>query len=271
MVAPTSLLTNWRKEIERFAPDLNVQVYHGSKRQLKISDHDVILTSYGLIRTDSASLAKPRWRTLVIDEAQNIKNPGTQQTKAIKKLKSDIRIGMSGTPVENRLREYWSVFDFTNKGYLGTQKKFQEELATPIEKDRDQNCLDRFRKLTSPFILRRLKTDKTIISDLPDKVESNRFCNLSKQQASLYQSTVNTIMKDLHSSEEGIERKGIIFKLLNALKQICNAPAQFLNHDQASVEESGKLALFMELMREAMDADEKVLIFTQYTTMGSYW
>ncbi|WP_422413214.1 MULTISPECIES: SNF2-related protein [unclassified Endozoicomonas] len=268
VVAPTSLLTNWRKEIERFAPDLSVQVYHGSKRQLKISDHDVILTSYGLIRTDSAALAKPRWRTLVIDEAQNIKNPGTQQTKAIKKLKSDIRIGMSGTPVENRLREYWSVFDFTNKGYLGTQKKFQEELATPIEKDRDQNCLDRFRKLTSPFILRRLKTDKTIISDLPDKVESNRFCNLSKQQASLYQSTVNSIMKDLHSSEEGIERKGIIFKLLNALKQICNAPAQFLNHDQASVEESGKLALFMELMREAMDADEKVLIFTQYTTMG---
>ena len=268
VIAPTSLLTNWRKEIERFAPDLRVQVYHGNKRQLKPDVHDVVLTSYGLIRTDSNTLGKPRWRTLVIDEAQNIKNPGTQQTKAIKKLKSDIRIGMSGTPVENRLREYWSVFDFTNKGYLGTQKKFQEELATPIEKDRDQNCLDRFRKITSPFILRRLKTDKSIISDLPEKVESNRYCNLSKQQASLYQSAVNSIMEDLNSSEEGIERKGIIFKLLNALKQICNAPAQFLNHDQTTVEESGKLALFMELMREAMDADEKVLIFTQYTTMG---
>ena len=268
VVAPTSLLTNWRKEIERFAPGLRVQVYHGSKRQLEYNDHDIILTSYGLVRTDSSTLGKPVWQTLVIDEAQNIKNPGSQQTKAIKKLKTDSRIGMSGTPVENRLREYWSVFDFTNKGYLGTQKKFQEEIATPIEKDRDQSCLDQFRKITSPFILRRLKTDKSIISDLPDKVESNRFCNLSKQQASLYQSTVNTIMEDLMSSEEGIERKGIIFKLLNALKQICNAPAQFLNHDQVNVEESGKLSLFMELMQEAMEADEKVLVFTQYTTMG---
>ncbi|OED45152.1 hypothetical protein ACH42_05505 [Endozoicomonas sp. (ex Bugula neritina AB1)] len=268
VVAPTSLLTNWRKEIERFAPTLKVQIYHGNKRTLNDQHYDVVLTSYGLVRSDSATLGKPRWRTLVIDEAQNIKNPGSQQTKAIKKLKSDIRIGMSGTPVENRLREYWSLFDFTNKGYLGTQKKFQEELANPIEQDRDQGCLDRFRKLTSPFILRRLKTDKSIISDLPDKVESNRYCSLSKEQASLYQSTVDSIMDDLNSSEEGIERRGIIFKLLNALKQICNAPAQFLNHEEMEIKESGKLMMFMELMREAMDAEEKVLIFTQYTTMG---
>ncbi len=268
VVAPTSLLTNWRKEIERFAPDLNVQIYHGSNRVLAGNDHDVVLTSYGLVRSDSATLGKPRWRTLIIDEAQNIKNPGSLQTRAIKKLKSDIRIGMSGTPVENRLREYWSLFDFTNKGYLGTQKKFQEELATPIEKERDQACLDRFRKLTQPFVLRRLKTDKTIINDLPDKVESNRYCNLNKQQASLYQSTVDGIMEDLNSAEEGIERRGLIFKLLNALKQICNSPAQFLNHEQAKAEESGKLEMFMELMREAMEAEEKVLIFTQYTTMG---
>ena len=130
VVAPTSLLTNWRKEIERFAPDLRVQVYHGSKRELKHNDHDVVLTSYGLVRSDSVKpWASPAGDTLVIDEAQNIKNPGSQQTKAIKKLKADIRIGMSGTPVENRLREYWSVFDFTNKGYLGTPKQFQEELA----------------------------------------------------------------------------------------------------------------------------------------------
>ena len=268
VIAPTSLLTNWRKEVERFAPSLSVQIYHGSKRTLNDGDHDIILTSYGLVRSDNSTLGKAKWRTLVIDEAQNIKNPGSQQTKAVKKLKADIRIGMSGTPVENRLREYWSLFDFSNKGYLGTQKKFQEELAGPIEKDRDQACLDRFRKLTSPFILRRLKTDKSIISDLPDKVESNRYCNLSSQQASLYQSTVDSIMEDLHSSVEGIERKGIIFKLLNALKQICNAPAQFLNHEQASPEESGKLALFMEIMREAVEAEQKVLIFTQYTTMG---
>ncbi len=269
VVVPTSLLTNWRKEIERFAPSLKAQIYHGSQRELNDNDHDIILTSYGLARSDATRLGKIHWRTLVIDEAQNIKNPTSQQTKAIKKLKADIRIGMSGTPVENRLREYWSLFDFTNKSYLGTQKKFTEEFASPIEKDRDQAALDRFRKLTGPFILRRLKTDKTIISDLPDKVESNRYSALSKEQASLYQSTVDSIMEDLNSADEGIERKGIIFKLLNALKQICNSPAQFLNHPQAETSESGKLATFIEIMREAMAAEEKVLIFTQYTTMGN--
>lgn len=269
VVAPTSLLTNWRKEIERFAPALKAQIYHGSQRELNDSEHDIILTSYGLVRSDSARLGKINWRTLVIDEAQNIKNPGSQQTKAIKKLKADIRIGMSGTPVENRLREYWSLFDFTNKSYLGTQKKFTEEFASPIEKDRDQAALDKFRKLTGPFILRRLKTDKSIITDLPDKLESNRYSSLSKEQASLYQSTVDSIMEELNSAEEGIERKGVIFKLLNALKQICNSPAQFLNHKQAVTSESGKLATFVEIVREAMAAEEKVLIFTQYTTMGN--
>ncbi len=268
VVAPTSLLTNWRKEIQRFAPDLRVLIYHGNQRNLDRDEHDIILTSYGLIRLDSATFSKPRWRTLVIDEAQTIKNPGTKQTKAIKNLKADIRIGLSGTPVENRLREYWSLFDYTNKGYLGTQKKFHEEFASPIENDRDQESLDRFRKITAPFILRRLKTDKNVISDLPAKVESNRYCSLSPQQASLYQSTVDSIMEDLQSSDEGIERKGLIFKLLNALKQICNSPAQFLNHEQALVSESGKLDTFVELIREARDAEEKVLIFTQYTTMG---
>ncbi len=267
VVAPTSLLTNWRKEIERFAPTLKVQVYHGNQRSLDTA-HDVILTSYGVVRSDSTTLGKPHWRTLVIDEAQNIKNPDSQQAKATKKLKADNCIGLSGTPVENRLREYWSVFDFTNKGYLGTRKKFQETLASPIEKDRDQACLERFRKLTGPFILRRLKSDKSIIDDLPDKVESDRYCTLSTEQASLYQSMVDTIMADLKSSDTDIERRGIIFKLINALKQICNTPAQFLNHDQARIEESGKLSMFVEIMQEVLYANEKVLIFTQYASMG---
>ncbi len=268
VVAPTSLLTNWRKEIERFAPTLSVQIYHGSERELKQEQHDIVLTSYGLTRSDITLFKKHHWRTLVIDEAQNIKNPTSQQAKAIKSLKADIRIGLSGTPVENRLSEYWSLFDYTNKGYLGTQKTFQTEFALPIERDRDQNCLERFRKITEPFILRRMKSDKAIINDLPDKVESDRYCQLSPQQASLYQSTVNTIMDELESGLEGIERKGIIFKLLNALKQICNSPAQFLKHDQAKTAESGKLATFLEIIREAQEAGEKTLVFTQYTTMG---
>lgn len=267
VVAPTSLLTNWSREITRFAPDLRVQIYHGGARSLALAEHDIILTSYGLVRTDAKVLGKPDWRALVIDEAQNIKNPGSAQTKAIKKIRADIRIGMSGTPVENRLLEYWSLFDFSNRGYLGNQKHFQAEFANPIERDRDQGRLARFRKITAPFILRRLKSDKQIISDLPDKIESNRYCALSTHQAALYQSTVDAIMQDLQASE-GIERRGIIFKLLNALKQICNSPAQFLSQDQALVEDSGKLAAFMEIMTELDGCGEKALIFTQYTRMG---
>ncbi|UTW12039.1 DEAD/DEAH box helicase [Marinobacterium rhizophilum] len=267
VVAPTSLLTNWSHEIARFAPGLRVQTYHGASRNLALAEHDVILTSYGLVRTDSKQLGKPNWRALVIDEAQNIKNPGSAQTKAIKKLRADIRIGMSGTPVENRLMEYWSLFDFTNRGYLGSQKQFRTEFANPIEQDRDQDRLERFRKITGPFILRRLKSDRQIISDLPDKIESNRYCTLSTEQAALYQSTVDTVMADLQASD-GIERRGIVFKLLNALKQICNSPAQFLNQGQALVEDSGKLAAFMEIMTELDGCGEKALIFTQYTGMG---
>jgi hypothetical protein len=268
VVVPTSLLTNWPHEIERFAPTLAVQIFHGPGRELALEEHDVVLTSYGLVRSDAKMLAKPRWAALAIDEAQNIKNPAAAQTKAVKRLKADIKIGMSGTPVENRLREYWSVFDFINPKYLRSQKRFAEAFANPIERDRDQVALNKFRDITAPFILRRLKTDKRIIADLPDKIEANRYCTLTPKQASLYQNTVDTIMEDLADSEEGIERRGIIFKLLNALKQICNIPAQFQKHEAAEPDESGKLAAFIDVMREVEAADEKALIFTQYTTMG---
>lgn len=268
VVMPTSLLTNWRHEIERFAPALSVQVFHGAGRKLKLDGLDAVLTSYGLVRSDAKTLAKPQWAAVVIDEAQNIKNPATAQSKAIKRLKADIRVALSGTPVENRLREYWSVFDFINPGYLKSQKRFAETLANPIERDRDQIALEKFRRITAPFILRRLKTDKTIIADLPDKIETNRYCALTAEQASLYQSTVDTIMAELTEGAEGVERRGIIFKLLNALKQICNSPAQYLNRDRADIDDSGKLATFVEIMREIDATDEKALIFTQYTAMG---
>ncbi|MDA3922680.1 MAG: SNF2-related protein [Salinisphaera sp.] len=269
VVVPTSLLSNWRHEIERFAPSLTVQIFHGVDRRLALEEHDVILTSYGLVRSDSKTLAKPRWALLALDEAQNIKNPKAAQTKAVKRLQADIRIGLSGTPVENRLREYWSVFDFINPKYLSSQKRFAEVFANPIERDRDQAALDRFRAITAPFILRRLKTDKSIIADLPDKIESNHYCALTPRQASLYQNTVSTIMDELDKTAEGIERRGIIFKLLNALKQICNSPAQFGRQKTAQIEESGKLAAFVDIMREVDAADEKALIFTQYRTMGA--
>ena len=268
VVVPTSLLSNWRHEIERFAPTLSVHIFHGLGRTLELDEHDVILTSYGLVRSDAKTLARPRWTVLTVDEAQNIKNPRAAQTKAVKRLKADIRIALSGTPVENRLREYWSVFDFINPKYLNSQKRFAQAFANPIERDRDQAALDKFRLITAPFILRRLKTDKSIIADLPDKIESNRYCVLTPRQASLYQTTVSTIMDELGQTEEGIERRGIIFKLLNALKQVCNSPAQYGRQSTADIDESGKLAAFIEIMREVDAADEKALIFTQYRTMG---
>ncbi|MGN8199566.1 SNF2-related protein [Salinisphaera sp. RV14] len=268
IVVPTPLLTNWRHEIARFAPDLTVQIYHGPNRQLDRAGHDVVLTSYGLARSDAKTVARPRWALVAIDEAQNIKNPAAAQTRAVKRLKADIRIALSGTPVENRLREYWSVFDFINPKVLGSQKRFAQMFAQPIERDRDHAALDKFRAITAPFILRRLKTDRSIIADLPDKIEANRYCRLSAEQASLYQNTVDTIMQELAEAEEGVERRGIIFKLLNALKQICNSPAQFAGRETADIEASGKLAAFMGILREIDAAGEKALIFTQYTTMG---
>ncbi len=268
IVAPTTLLTNWRREIERFAPALTVQVFHGTQRKLDPDAHDVVLTSYGLVRSDAKTLTKPRWGALVIDEAQAIKNPAAAQTKTVKRLKADIRIALSGTPVENRLREYWSVFDFINPGYLRSQKRFAEALATPIERERDQAALKTFRAITAPFILRRLKSDKSIIADLPDKIEANRYCALTARQAALYQNTVDTIMDELANSEESVARRGLIFKLLNALKQICNSPDQYLGRRQVDIEASGKLAAFVDIMREVEAADEKALIFTQYTDMG---
>jgi uncharacterized Zn finger protein/superfamily II DNA or RNA helicase len=268
VVVPTSLLTNWRHELEAFAPTLAVQVYHGPRRKLTAATHDVILTSYGLVRSDAKTLTQPHWAAVVIDEAQNIKNPSAAQTRAVKRLPGGIRVALSGTPVENGLREYWSVFDFINPGYLGNQKRFAEQLAGPIEREHDQGALTQFRSITAPFILRRVKTDKQIIADLPDKIEANRYCSLSTEQASLYQNTVDTIMGELAQTDEGAERRGIVFKLLNALKQICNSPAQFLDHGRAEIEASGKLAAFVEIMREIEAADENALIFTQYTAMG---
>ena len=234
IVVPTTLLTNWAKEIEKFAPSLQYQIYHGTGRELELSEPDVIITTYGVLRSDINSMQRKRWAIVVLDEAQNIKNPGTEQTKAVKKLKAPVKIAMSGTPVENRLSEYWSIFDFTNKGYLGSLKYFKDEFATPIEAYRDEHKLAKFKQITTPFILRRLKTDKNIISDLPEKVETDTYVSLTKAQAGLYQNTVDTMMKAIEvvNGEGDIKRQGLIFKLMTALKQICNHPNQFLKKEE---------------------------------------
>ena len=178
-----------------------------------------------------------------------------------------MKIAMSGTPVENRLSEYWSIFDFSNKGYLDTLKKFKEEFAKPIETDRNQEKLDKFRKVTEPFILRRLKSDKTIIKDLPDKIEKDQFCQLSPSQTAIYQNVVDTTMDTIENTE-GIQRKGLVLKLITALKQVCNHPRQFLKKGDADPNASGKTQMLFNLMHEIQQNGEKTLIFTQYQEMG---
>jgi uncharacterized Zn finger protein/superfamily II DNA or RNA helicase len=267
-ILPTTLITNWEREIARFAPSLRTAVYHGPARQMaQIQNADLVLTSYGVARSDAAKLEKYPWQVLIIDEAQNIKNPSTEQSKAIKKIQAPIRIALSGTPVENRLSEYWSVFDFTNKGFLGSSKTFRDEFAIPIEGERDQYTLRKFQKITRPFVLRRLKTDKSIISDLPDKIEQNQFCTLSPEQAALYQSVVDKTLDKIERTT-GIERRGLVLNLIMTLKQICNHPAQYLKKGPAVPEHSGKCPLLLDLLEQAIENDEKTLIFTQFREMG---
>jgi len=254
--------------MQKFAPDLNYLIYHGIKRDIKeFVDEDILLTSYGTARSDADILNKHKWQVLIIDEAQNIKNHNTEQTKAIKSIFSNVKIALSGTPVENRLSEYWSIFDFTNKGYLGSVKNFNEEFAKPITIERSHKHLEVFKKITSPFIMRRMKNDKNIISYLPDKIENNQYCILTKQQAALYESTVKNAMEIIENSE-GIERKGMVLKMMVALKQIGNHPFQFLKSGAKSPEHSGKLAVLFELLHLITENNEKTLIFTQYKEMG---
>ncbi|PKQ65236.1 hypothetical protein BZG01_13355 [Labilibaculum manganireducens] len=269
IVVPTTLITNWQKEIERFAPELIPHIYHGAKREFKTDACDLVITSYGMLRSDASKFQKFKWEVLAIDEAQNIKNPGTEQTKIVKKLKAGVKIAISGTPVENRLSEYWSLFDFVNKGYLGSAKYFKKTFASSIENDNNKLQLERFKKITGPFILRRLKTDKSIINDLPEKIEHDCFIQLTKEQTALYQSVVDSMLKSLNNTEaNSIERKGLVLKMMTALKQICNHPSQFLKKEDDRVDLSGKTEMLLELLHSICENNEKVLIFTQYKEMG---
>jgi len=267
VIVPTTLLTNWQKEIEKFAPTLRAAIYHGAGRKLETKEIDLLITTYGMIRSDLAKFKAKDWHAVVIDEAQNIKNSTTIQTKAVKGLKTGIRIAMTGTPVENRLSEYRSIMDFVNPGYLGSEKVFETEFSTPIQINHDQGKAALFRKITVPFILRRLKTDKTIISDLPDKIENNHYCSLSKEQAALYQNVVSSAIEEIEQLE-GIQRRGMVLKMITALKQICNHPDNYLKKGKTDPNQSGKSLILFDLIAQIHDAGEKTLIFTQYKEMG---
>lgn len=267
VIAPTSLLTNWQAEISKFTPDLTSYIFHGTARRFTKKEYDIYLTSYGVIRRDVEKFKKRKWFMIIVDEAQNIKNPETKQTKSIKSIKSKHKIAMSGTPVENRLSEYWSIFDFINKGYLTTLKKFRKNYIVPIEKERNQETLENFKQITQPFILRRLKSDKNIIKDLPDKIVNDVYCNLSKHQISLYKEVLNSSISEVEENE-GIKRKGLVLKLINSLKQICNHPSQFTKSQSQNIDESGKMEVLMNTLENILQANEKALIFTQYVQMG---
>lgn len=273
VVAPTGLLANWQAELQRFAPTLSVFVYHGQRRNLKEFDADILLTSYGLVRSDIDQLKKLKWTVSVIDEAQNIKNSGTAQSKAVCSLKADTHIAMSGTPVENRLSEYWSIMDFANKGYLGTIKSFNEDYARPIQQEGDTACAERFRRITAPMMMRRLKTDKNIINDLPEKIEQDEFAMLTPQQAAIYKQVLDESMKVIEGMDEDdgtqlFKRQGLILQMMLALKQICNHPAQYLKNGETDPVLSGKTEMLLDLVSSIDDAGEKAIIFTQFKEMG---
>lgn len=266
VVCPTTLLGNWVKELHGFAPSLNVSVYHGSDRKLD-EKADIIITTFAVLRIDIEDIKKKSWGLLVIDEAQNIKNPDTSQTLAVKSLKAEFKIAMTGTPVENRLTELWSIFDFINKGYLGSLREFQKRYAVPIEKFKQTNRAEKLKLSISPFVLRRLKTDKSVISDLPEKVVLDEYCYLSKTQAALYESTLNSIMGQI-AEAQGINRRGMIFKLITALKQICNHPFQYKKSGEMTKDVSGKCDKFISVLDGILQNKEKSVVFTQYKEMG---
>jgi SNF2 family DNA or RNA helicase len=267
VIAPTAILFNWKNEIEKFTPSLSNEIFHGQNRVINPSI-DIIITSYGMIRTNFEDFENINWFMIVLDEAQNIKNPLSKQSQMVKRLNGSSKIALTGTPVENRLIEYWSIFDFCNKSYLEGSKNFKKNFVNPIEKDRDSKILERFKKITSPFILRRMKTDKSIIHDLPDKIVTECYCSLSKIQTALYQDIINKTLREIEESE-GIQRKGLVFKLINSLKQICNHPSQFTQSDKFGIEESGKMEMLIDILENIGDTGENIIIFTQFVQMGN--
>ena len=273
LVCPMSIVGNWKREIMRFAPGLKVFVHHGGERLSgekfleEAGKADVVITTYSLVYRDQSALAAADWGLLVLDEAQNIKNENALQTRAVKTFRARSRIALTGTPVENRLTELWSLFDFLNPGYLGSFESFRLKFQNPIEKRLDPERLDVLKRRMSPFILRRLKTDRSIIQDLPEKMEMKVYCNLTREQASLYQIVMEEMMTKIREAT-GIQRKGLVFSAITKLKQVCNHPAHYADDGSTLPGRSGKLNRLQEMLEEAVEEGGKALVFTQYVQMG---
>ncbi|MBT9148860.1 MAG: DEAD/DEAH box helicase [Dehalococcoidia bacterium] len=274
LICPMSVVGNWKKEVERFGPLLQVMVHHGADRlsgkefEKAIKKHDLVISTYALAHRDEELFSKIHWECVVLDEAQNIKNPSAKQTQAIRKLTASHRVTLTGTPVENRLSELWSIMDFLNPGYLKSAQDFHRKFVIPIEKYRNHSRAEMLKRLIQPFVLRRIKTDPTIIKDLPEKMEMKVFCNLSQEQATLYEAVVKEMLEKIEDSE-GIERKGLVLSTLLRLKQVCNHPAHFLQDGSKMPGRSGKLIRLEEMLEELLAEGDKALIFTQFAEMGT--
>ena len=286
LIVPTSVVGNWCREIDKFAPELRVHVHHGAERPLGdafkkiVKDCDVVITTYGLVHRDRETLNSCTWFRAALDEAQYIKNPPTKQAKSIRALKAWHRVALTGTPVENRLVELWSIMEFLNPGYLGPAATFRRTIARPIEQRRDPKTAEELRRMIQPFVLRRLKTDATVIDDLPDCVQTKEYANLTKEQAGIYEQVVEKMVNEVDRSE-GIQRRGLVLSTLVKLKQVCNHPAHYAqagHRDGVVVTESsapglqtarsGKASRMMTLLEEVLATGEKALVFTQFREMG---
>jgi SNF2 family DNA or RNA helicase len=274
VVCPMSVVGNWQKEAARFTPGLPVMVHHGLTRakgkafKREAERSALVLSSYALLHRDFEFLKEVEWSGVVLDEAQNIKNPQTKQAQAACALPSGYRVALTGTPVENNVGDLWSLMEFLNPGFLGTLAQFKRDFFLPIQVNGDEEAAQKLKRLTGPFILRRLKTDRTIIADLPEKQEMKVFCTLTKEQASLYAAVVEEASRELDGTS-GIQRKGVVLATLSKLKQVCNHPAQFLGDNSAIQGRSGKLARLTEMLEEVLATGERALVFTQFAEMGA--
>ncbi|UJF36519.1 DEAD/DEAH box helicase [Paenibacillus hexagrammi] len=275
LVCPTSVLGNWQMELKRFAPTLNVHLHYGPQRlkgdafKENLKDIDLVLTSYTLSHLDEAELSAISWNSICLDEAQNIKNAYTKQASAIRRLDGYHRIALTGTPIENRLTELWSIFDFANPGYLGTIREFTHRYVNAIERTRDTDTINKVQKLIRPFLLRRVKKDPAIQLDLPEKNESKTFVSLTAEQGSLYENYIQDMFERLDKLS-AMERRGLILAALTKLKQVCNHPALMLKEGLAAPWSgcSNKLERLLEMVQELRQEGDKCLIFTQFVETG---
>ena len=274
LVGPMSVLGNWLREAQRFAPSLRCTLHHGAQRWhgdsflREAHNVDMVITSYHLLYRDYTDLRKVGWAGIVLDEAQNIKNPNTHQAQAARALQADYRMALTGTPMENHVGDVWSIMDFLNPGILGKRSVFREKFFRPIQSGTDPGARSRLRRVTTPFILRRLKTDKQIIADLPDKVESKVYCPLTIEQARLYEEVLEAFHREVEEAD-GPSRRGLILAVLTRLKQVCNHPAHYLGQTQGLSRRSGKLVRLEEMLEETFERGESALVFTQYAEMGA--